>query len=136
MTEDAFWYEAAFVSGITNALNVAADGLIAPGATPLISPVDRTDPPGKLASVYREIQDFYDIPEVPLVFQILGRDPIYLSEFWDALQRAFSANRLSRRLKEALAFAVSLTTRSSFGTPFHLNQLRRFGVTDRGVMEV
>jgi hypothetical protein len=39
-------------------------------------------------------------------------------------------------VKEALAFAVSLTTRSAFGTPFHLHQLRRLGVGERGVMEL
>ena len=27
MPEDKYWYEAAFVTGVTNALNVAADGL-------------------------------------------------------------------------------------------------------------
>ena len=39
MAEDAYWYEAAFVAGITTALNVAADGLITPGG-PLIEPVN------------------------------------------------------------------------------------------------
>ena len=43
---------------------------------------------------------------------------------------------LTRRLKEALAFAVSVTTRSSFGTAFHLGEMRRLGVTERGVIEV
>jgi hypothetical protein len=32
---------------------------------------------------------------------------------------------LSRRLKEALAFAVSMTTRSASGAELHLSQLRR-----------
>jgi len=41
-----------------------------------------------------------------------------------------------RRVKDALAFAVSLTTRSAFGTAFHLAQMRRRDVTDAGVMEV
>ena len=53
-----------------------------------------------------------------------------------AWRRAFSDQRLTRRLKTALAFAVSLTTRSSFGTRFHLAELRRLGVGERGVMEV
>src|SRR5437773_64983 len=57
-------------------------------------------------------------------------------EMWAAWRRAFSDQRLTRRLKTALAFAVSLTTRSSFGTRFHLAELRRLGVGERGVMEV
>jgi hypothetical protein len=31
---------------------------------------------------------------------------------------------------------VSLTTRSAFGVPFHLDEMRRLGVGERGVMEV
>src|SRR6267142_2176010 len=45
-------------------------------------------------------------------------------------------NALSRRVKTALAFAVSLTTRSAFGTAFHLAELRRLGVGEGGIMEV
>ena len=45
-------------------------------------------------------------------------------------------HRLGRRLKEALAFAVSVTTRSQFGTAFHLGEMRRLGVGEGGVMEV
>ena len=44
--------------------------------------------------------------------------------------------RLARRFKEGLAFAVSLTTRSSFGTAFHLGEMRRLGVGERGMMEI
>ena len=135
MAEDAYWYEAAFVAGITNALNVAADGLITPGG-PLIEPVDENAAPENSKTVFAEIREFYGEPEVPLVFRVMARDPIYLASFWKALRQAFSDNRLSRRVKEALAFAVSLTTRSAFGTAFHLAQMRRCGVTDAGVMEI
>src|SRR5260370_767598 len=49
---------------------------------------------------------------------------------------AFADNRLKRRFKEALAFAVSVTTRSAFGTEFHLGEMRRAGVGPGGVMEI
>ena len=135
MSEDAYWYEAAFVAGITNALNVAADGLITSGGA-LIEPVDENSAPENTKSVFAEIREFYGGTEVPLVFRVMARDRIYLNSFWKALRRAFSDNRLSRRVKEALGFAVSLTTRSAFGTAFHLAQLRRCDVTDAGVMEI
>lgn len=136
MPQDKYWYEAAFVAGITNAINVAADGLAPSGMPPLLSPVDANAGSSKLQSVYLEIRQFYNITETPLVFQLLAHDPIYLTELWDAIRRAFSDNQLSRRLKESLAFAVSLTTRSSFGTSLHLSQMRHFGVSDRGIMEI
>ena len=53
-----------------------------------------------------------------------------------AVKRAFVDRRLTRRHKEALAFAVSLTTRSPFGLQFHLAELRRLGVSERGIMEI
>ena len=73
---------------------------------------------------------------MPLPFRLMAHDPAYAADVWEAVRRAFGDNRLSRRLKEALAFAVSLTSRSPFGTAFHLAEMRRLGVGERGVMEV
>ena len=63
-------------------------------------------------------------------------DPAYTRDVWTATRHAFADNRLTRRLKEALAFAVSVTTHSKFGSAFHLAQMRRLGVGMGGVMEV
>ena len=130
MAGDALWYEAAIVVGITNALNVTADGL-----GPLMAPVK----PGtaEVAATYDDIRAFYGAAaEIPLPFGLAAQDPGYLGDLWAAVKRAFADNQLSRRLKTALAFAVSLTTRSAFGTAFHLGELRRLGVGEGGIMEV
>jgi hypothetical protein len=126
LKEDALWYEAACVVGMTNALNVVADGL----------PADVWSPPpaDEARAVLDEIRGFYG--ELPAPFVTLAVDARYLTDVWGALRRAFDDHRLSRRLKEALAFAVSLTSRSRFGTGFHLAQMRRLGVGDAGVMEI
>ena len=137
MTGDAIWYEAAHVVGITNALNVAADGLATlPVVTAMLPPVAETDPRPEVAALFAEIRAFYARSEVPAVFRFLARDAGYATDLWGAVRRAFDDNRLPRRLKEALAFAVSLTTRSAWGTAFHLQEMRRLGVGDGGVMEV
>ena len=86
--------------------------------------------------LYADIRAFYGGGDVPQPFRVLARDPKYAADLWAAVRRAFTDHRLSRRLKEALAFAVSLTSRSAFGTAFHLGELRRLGVGERGVMEV
>ncbi len=127
MTADALWYEAALVAGITNALNVVADA-------PLAS-LEPPDPAPEAEATYVEIRAFYD-RAVPVPFRRLSADPGYLADVWSATRRAFADNRLTRRFKEALAFAVSVTTRSGFGTEFHLGEMRRRGVGERGVMEV
>jgi alkylhydroperoxidase family enzyme len=133
MAEDALWYEAAHVVGITNALNVVADSL-GPGAP--LSPVQASSATGELQALFADIRAFYACREVPAPFTLMAHDPGYAALVWAAVKRAFEDNRLSRRLKEALAFAVSLTSRSAFGTGFHLAEMRRLGVGERGVMEV
>ncbi len=127
MTDDALWYEAAQVVGMTNALNVVAD-------SPLAA-LEPSETRTEAEAVFVEIREFYG-HAVPLPFRRLAGDPGYLADVWAATRRAFVDNQLTRRLKEALAFAVSVTTRSAFGTEFHLGELRRRGVGERGVMEL
>jgi len=135
MAEDAPWYEAAQVVGVTNALNVVADAL--DGATAgLLSPLDETAAHDGAQTLFAEIRGFYARADVPVPFRVMARDLAYAADVWRAVVRAFSDNRLPRRLKEALAFAVSLTTRSRFGTGFHLGEMRRLGVGERGCLEV
>src|SRR2546427_2487273 len=129
MAEDAPWYEAAFVTGITNALNVVADGL-----AEVLPPLDDATA-GDATAVFAEIRAFHG-GLVPAPFGVLARDPAYLADVWAAWRRAFSDQRLTRRLKTALAFAVSLTTRSSFGTQFHLAEVRGLRAGERDVIEV
>jgi len=131
MTGDAIWYEAAQVVGITNALNVAADGLGALG------PVDDSSASTATRALFAEIRSFYGgIDVVPQGFRFIAHDPAYAAEVWAAARHAYGDHRLTRRFKEALAFAVSVTTRSDSGAAFHVSELRRLGVTPRGVMEI
>jgi alkylhydroperoxidase/carboxymuconolactone decarboxylase family protein YurZ len=134
MQDDAFWYEAAQVVGITNALNVVADTLGEAGAG--FTAVDPATAAGETRALFEEIATFYESAQVPLPFRLLARDPGYAADVWAAARHAFADHRLSRRLKEALAFAVSVTSRSRFGTGFHLAEMRRLGVGERGMMEV
>jgi Carboxymuconolactone decarboxylase family len=135
MRDDHFWYEAAQVVGVTNALNVVADALDGT-TTALLSPLDEATAGDDARALFADIRAFYASAAVPLPFRVMAHDPAYASDVWRAVKRAFSDDRLARRLKEALAFAVSLTSRSRFGTAFHLAEMRRLGVGEGGVMEV
>jgi hypothetical protein len=134
MEDDALWYEAAQVVGVTNALNVLADALGA--GTPGLPAVEPAAAPAEAHALFEAVRAFYHSEQVPLPFRLMAHDPAYAMDVWAAVRRAFDDNRLSRRLKEALAFAVSLTSRSPFGTAFHLAEMRRLGVGPRGTMEV
>ena len=133
MSGDDRWYEAAFVVGVTNALNVIADALAS-----VLPALDEPAAGPDAAAVFAEARAFYAMPEGATIapLAVVARDPAYLADFWGAVKRAFTERRLTRRHKEALAFAVSLTTHSAFGTQFHLAELRRLGTTERGVMEI
>ena len=137
MAEDALWYEAAHVVGVTNALNVVADvSDRTPGLGAVLPPVDPGTADAEVVAVFEGVRAFYERRDVPLPFRVAAHDAGYLADLWGAVRRAFSDNRLPRRLKEALAFAVSVTTCSAFGTAFHGQEMRRLGVTERGALEV
>ncbi len=125
------------MTGVTNALNVVADGLRLDGIrTPLVATVDPIKAGPTLKVLLDEIKGFYQTEEIPPAFLGLAADEGYLKEFWQAWKRAFEDNQLPRRFKTMLAFAVSLTSRSDFGTAFHLNEARRLGVSEAGIREV
>ena len=134
MKDDALWYEAAHVVGVTNALNVVADALGA--STPGLPALDPVASSGEARALFDVVRAFYQATEVPLPFRLMAHDPAYAADVWAAVRRAFDDNQLSRRVKEALAFAVSLTSRAEWGTGFHLAEMKRLGVGDSGVMEV
>jgi AhpD family alkylhydroperoxidase len=114
-----------------------ADGLVGlPGDPPAIAPVDESRANGALADLFAEIRAFYARPDVPLPFRVIAHDEAYARDVWAVTRHAFSDRTLTRRFKEALAFAVSLTSRSAFGVAFHLGELRRLGVSEPGIREV
>src|SRR5262245_36625010 len=97
MSGDARWYEAAFVVGVTNALNVVADGLGPAGGAPaLLEAVSEADAHGPVGALFAEIGEFYGGP-VPLPLRLVAHDPGYLGDQWAAVRRAFADHTLTRR---------------------------------------
>src|SRR4030095_951473 len=97
MAEDALWYEAAMVVGITHALNVVADAF-GGATTDLVArpPATGGEQPQPL---FADIRAFYARSGVPLPFRLMARDPAYARDVWDAVTRAFIDNRLTTALK-------------------------------------
>src|SRR5437879_13366808 len=105
MTGDDRWYEAAFVVGITNALNVVADGL---GGVPMPQ-VEPGTAPAEVRAVFADIRAFYGTGnpvaavlggEIPTTFGLIAHDPGYLADVWAAVQRDVKDSRVSRRHKD------------------------------------
>ena len=74
MADDALWYEAANLVGITNALNVVADGL-GSIARALLAPVEDPSASPAVQVLFAEIRAFYACEEVPVPFAIMANDP-------------------------------------------------------------
>ena len=87
MKDDALWYEAAQVVGVTNALNVVADALGA--GTPGLPALDPAAAPDEARALFDEVRAFYHAAEVPLPFRLMAHDPAYARDVWGAVRRAF-----------------------------------------------
>lgn len=141
--DDAYWYEAAYAYGVTNGINAVADSLRLPldfSATPARQPLLQLVEPAQASSdvrhVYEEILDFYQITQVPNIFQALAHDPGYLRDYWGAVRFVFADRRLDRLTKEAVALAASMAAKSDYGVDLHLREVRRLGLREKGVIEV
>src|SRR5258707_7531316 len=85
MTGDDRWYEAAFVVGITNALNVVADGL---GGAPMPQ-VEPETAPAEVRTIFADIRAFYGTGgpaadvlggEIPVPFGLIAHEDVGRSE--------------------------------------------------------
>ena len=100
LDEDAYWYEAAQVVGVTNALNVVADaGLGTPGLNAVLTPPDEATAGPEVADLFADIRAFYASAEVPGPLRLAARDPGYLTDLWGAVRSV--VGRLMRRVRAA-----------------------------------
>lgn len=140
--DDAVWIEAAYAVGVTNGLNAVADGARAPldftdagTRKPLLPMADGEGACGDLRAVFDDIKAFFQMPAVPNVFRILAADPGYCGDYWKAVKFAFTDRRLDRLTKTVMALGASVAAKSDYGTDFHLREVRRLGLSQRGILE-
>ena len=141
-SDDAYWYEAAYVYGVTNGINAVADGLRlplensdTPARNPLIKPIEFEEASDQLKEVYSDIMAFYQTERIPAIFRTLAHDEGYVKDYWGAVRFVFSDGKLDRLTKETLAFASSMAAKSDYGVDLHLAEVRRLGLSEKGVME-
>ncbi|MBI4588103.1 MAG: carboxymuconolactone decarboxylase family protein [Candidatus Rokubacteria bacterium] len=140
--DDRVWYELSFTIGLTHGLNTLADSLrLTPefsgeaGRAPLLPLVDALTVGPEVKRILDEAQAFFAMEWPPAVFLAMAHDPGYLADYWLALKATFADGALDRLTKEVMAFAVSVTAKSDYGTDFHLREVRRLGASERAVIE-
>jgi AhpD family alkylhydroperoxidase len=140
--DDAIWFEAAYAVGVTNGLNALADGARVPldfteagSRKPLLPLADVDGAAEGLRELLAEIAAFYGMPAAPNVFRLLAADPGYCGDYWQAVKFAFSDRHLDRLTKEVMALGASVAAKSDYGVDLHLREVRRLGLSERGILE-
>lgn len=103
---------------------------------PLVQLIELEEASNPVKQTYKDIQTFYGADHVPNVFKVLARDEGYLQDYWRAVRFVFEDRRLDRLTKEAVALAASMAAKSDYGVDLHLHEVRRLGLSEKGVMEV
>jgi alkylhydroperoxidase family enzyme len=103
---------------------------------PILAPPAEEELTDRARATFDDIREFFDAKEVPNVFRAMARDPRYLTGTWRFYRACFAPGRLARPVKEAVAYATAVTTRSRYGIDFTTRRLRAAGVTDAGLMEL
>lgn len=144
--DDEHWAECAYAVEAVQQVNTFADGFRIPsdGApwpaagpeAPTITPPPDDELTDRARATFEDIRAFFGVAEVPNVFRAMAREPKYLTGTWRFYRACFEPRRLTRLVKEAVAFAVSVTARSRYGIEFATRRLRAAGVTDAGLLEL
>ncbi len=144
--DDEQWAECAYVVEAVQQMNTFADGFRIPcdGApwpasgpeAPTIAPPADAELTDRARTTFDDILAFLGVKEVPNVFRAMARDAKYLTGTWRFYRACFEPRCLARLVKEAVAFAVSVTTRSRYGIDFATRRLRAAGISDAGLLEL
>lgn len=95
---------------------------------PLFEPVPPDEEP-----LLGEIDE--NLGVLPTYYQVMARDPEFLSIIWDMEQATMFSGNLTRREKELLAFGVSITNHASYSIELHQEILTDTGVTTAELFE-
>ena len=144
--DDEHWVECAYAVEAAQQLHTFADGFRIPcdGApwtaagpdAPIIAPPRDDELTDRVRASFDDIREFFKVEEVPNAFRAMARDPKYLTGTWRFYKACFEPRRLTRLVKEAVAYAVAVTTRARYGIDFTTRRLRAAGVDDAALLEL
>lgn len=142
-TEDAVWYEVAYLVGTVHGMNGVADGLrlpldftADPTRVPLVPLVDPAVADGPVRTLFQEIATFFAMPGPPSLYRALAHDPAYAADHWRYVRHVLADGKLPQLSKSLIALAASMAARSGYGIDFHHREARRLGLTDAAMWEL
>lgn len=103
----------------------------------IVAPVSENDASPEIRGIFEEIKRAYGVKEVPAIFRLLARLPIYLETSWRRLKFAFfDDGRLGMRTKWMIALAVSASNNNKPMILECTRMLRTHGVDDAELAEL
>lgn len=144
--DDEHWAECAYAIEAAQQLHTFADGFRIPPdgspwpsggpEAPILAPPGEAELTDRVRAAFEDIREFFETAEVPNAFRAMARDPKYLTGTWRFYKACYEPRHLPRLVKEAVAFAVAVTTRSRYGIEFATRRLRTAAVDDAGLLEL
>jgi alkylhydroperoxidase family enzyme len=142
-SDDAVWYELAYLVGAVHGMNGVAEGLRLPldftpdpTRVPLVPLVEPAAADPRLRALFEEIAGFFAMPGPPNLYRALAADPHYAADHWRYVRHVLDDGRLSRADKGLLALATSMAGRSPYGVDFYWRESRRLGASDAALREL
>lgn len=94
---------------------------------PRIDPMDPTDEPTEVRKVFEQLRSTRG--RVPTMYRILAHHPEILTAHRAYFHAALDAGRLTRELKEKIAFRVAVVCGSTYSTASHRRYALQHGVS-------
>lgn len=103
----------------------------------IVAPVSEKDASPEIRGIFEEIKRAYGVKEVPAIFRLLARLPIYLETSWQRLKFAFfDDGKLGMRTKWMIALAVSASNNNKPMILECTRMLRTHGIDDAELAEL
>ena len=91
---------------------------------------------GRVKQIFEEIKSMLELPFVPKLFRVLGKDPDRLEETWGKLKELFGSGRLDVKTKTMVALAVAVAQGSDYFTQIGSAALKRLGTGEEQISEL
>lgn len=104
---------------------------------PLVGPIEEDEAVGEVERVFAEIRSVLGTAEVPHLYRVLARIPLYLETTWRRWRFAFvDEGALGSRTKTMVALAVAASHNNRPMILEASERLKRLGATDSEIAEL
>jgi AhpD family alkylhydroperoxidase len=93
-------------------------------------PVEYADASPQVRTVYDDIKQTRNVPDVNNFWKYLARDPATLKRTWDSIKQIMAPGALDPLTKEMVYLAVSVTNGCAYCIASHIAAARKAGMTE------